>query len=121
MKNTARNIAIKSITLLMIGVIGLLIVNKAVFLHVHKLNDGTIIEHAHPFSKSNDSNPIKSHHHSNADFLFFHNLEILFPLFIIAFALIAFVDRKVIFFKLKTLYLLPCVNQHQGRAPPFLY
>jgi hypothetical protein len=32
----------------------LLIVNNIVFLHVHKLPNGEIIVHAHPYNKSND-------------------------------------------------------------------
>ncbi|MFA5587438.1 MAG: hypothetical protein WC987_01610 [Mariniphaga sp.] len=41
----------------MIGIVGLFIANKAIFLHAHKFADGTTIEHAHPYDKSNDSEP----------------------------------------------------------------
>lgn len=37
----------------MIGIVGLFIANKAIFLHAHKFADGTTIEHAHPYDKSN--------------------------------------------------------------------
>jgi len=46
----------------------LLILNTAVFIHSHRLADGTIITHAHPFQKSKESNqPYKTHHHNNTD------------------------------------------------------
>jgi hypothetical protein len=102
----------------MIGVMGMLITNKAVFLHVHKLEDGTIIVHAHPYDKSNDSKPYKSHHHSNAEFLFFQNLEILFLIVFLTLALIAYVKKGKISFKLITENTLICINLHKGRAPP---
>ena len=119
MKSTVRNITIKFVTLLMIGIMGLFIANKAIFLHDHKLNDGRIIEHAHPYDKSNDSKPFKSHHHSNAEFLFFQNLEILFLIVFLTFALIALVKKRKVSFKLITEHTLICINLHKGRAPPF--
>lgn len=97
---------------------GLFIANKAIFLHVHKLNDGTIIEHAHPYDKSNDSKPYKSHHHSNAEFSFFQNLEILFLVVFLTLALIALVKKRKVSFKLITEHTLICINLHKGRAPP---
>jgi hypothetical protein len=102
----------------MIGIMGLFIANKAIFLHVHKLADGTIIEHAHPYDKSNDSKPYKSHHHSNAEFLFFQNLEILFLIVFLTLALVAFVKKEKVSFKLITEHTLICIIFHKGRAPP---
>jgi len=97
---------------------GLFIVNKAIFLHVHKLNDGTIVAHAHPYDKSNDSKPYKSHHHSNAGFLFFQNLEILFLIVFLTLALIILDKKEEALFKLITEHTLICINLHKGRAPP---
>lgn len=102
----------------MIGVMGMLIVNKAFFLHVHKLNDGTIVAHSHPYDKSNDSKPYKSHHHTNAELLFFQNLEILFLIVFLTFVLIALVKKEKVLFKLITEHTIICINLHKGRAPP---
>jgi hypothetical protein len=118
MKSTVRNITIKFITLLMIGVMGMFIANKAIFLHVHKLNDGTIVAHAHPFDKSNDSKPYKSHHHSNAELLFFQNLEILFLIVFLTLALIAIIKKEKVLFNLISEHTLICINLNKGRAPP---
>jgi hypothetical protein len=102
----------------MIGVMGLLIANRAIFLHVHKLNDGTIIEHAHPYDKSNDSKPYKSHHHSNAEFLFFQNLDVLFLIAFLTLALITPIKKGEVSFKLISEHTLICIILHKGRAPP---
>lgn len=40
-----------------------------VYYHSHITNDGRLVSHAHPFNKSQDSTPFKSHHHSAIDLL----------------------------------------------------
>jgi len=96
----------------------LLIANKTFFLHVHILNNGTIIEHAHPYNKSHDSNPHKSHQHSNAEYIFFQNLEILFSIVFLTIALMAFVKKERFPFLLHTRHALICIDLKKGRAPP---
>ena len=118
MKFSVRDITIKFIAFLIIGVMGMLIANKAVFIHSHRLNDGTVIEHAHPYSKSTDSKPYKSHHHTTAELLFFQNLEILFLIVFLTFSLIAFANKEKFSFKLITRHTLICINLNKGRAPP---
>jgi hypothetical protein len=41
--------------------------NNAVNWHYHKLPNGMIIEHAHPFNKS--ASPLEKHNHSDIEFL----------------------------------------------------
>ena len=53
----------------MIGLFGMLITNKAVFMHVHKLEDGSIVVHAHPYNESDNKTPYKTHHHSKTELL----------------------------------------------------
>jgi len=118
MKSTVYSITIKLVTLLMIGIMGILIVNKTVFLHVHKLDDGTIIFHAHPFDKSKDSKPYKSHHHSKTGFLFFQNLNILFLIAFLTIALIEFDKKEKTLIILTLLNTLINLNLNKGRAPP---
>ena len=118
MKTIVRNITIKSVTWLVIGMMGMLIANTAVFIHTHKLSDGTVIKHAHPYNKTNDSAPYKSHHHSKAEFLFLQNLEILFLLMFLTFALLTFAKRVKNKFYIITRNSLNCIILHKGRAPP---
>lgn len=57
-------------------------------MHVHR-NNGQVITHAHPYNQSEDTSPNKTHHHTNAQYLFYNNLNILFlALFLVLFSLI---------------------------------
>lgn len=120
MKSTINNIVIKLVTLFMIGVMLMLIANKAYFLHVHKLDNGATITHAHPYDKSNDSDPYKSHQHTNSEFSFFQNLNILFLIIFLTLPLIIIVKKEKVSFKsiTETKHTLIDVNSHRGRAPP---
>ena len=112
------NIIIKSVAWLVIVIMGILIVNKAVFIHTHRLTDGTVVEHAHPFDKSTDSKPFKSHHHTKAELLFFQNLEIIFLFVFLTFALFIAAKKSKYSFNRKINYTLSCILLHKGRAPP---
>ncbi len=118
MKEACKNITIKLVILLLTGVMGLLIANKATFMHVHKLSDGTIIVHAHPYDKSHDSKPYKSHQHTKAEFIFFQNLEILFLVVFLSLTLIALVKKEKVLFELITIPDLSYINLRKSRAPP---
>jgi len=118
MKATVKYITIKIVILLMTGVMCLLIVNTAIFLHVHKLNDGTIISHAHPYDKTSDTHPFKTHQHSKTDFLHIHTLEIFFPLVFLMLVLIAFEKKISVLFDLIPAYYLAFFDSIKGRAPP---
>ena len=118
MKTSVRNLTIRFITFLMIGIIGMFIANKVVFLHVHKLSDGTIIAHAHPYDKSNDSKPYKSHHHTNAEFLFFQNIEVLFLVVFLTCALFTLIREGKYASFIITRHTLSCIILQKGRAPP---
>ena len=72
---------------LMILVIGIMLVNKTVYTHVHILPDGSVVTHAHPFSKNAESNNNTSHQHSSFDFFLLDLLEVLILCAIAAFVL----------------------------------
>ncbi|HTN68787.1 MAG TPA: hypothetical protein VLZ33_04925, partial [Dysgonamonadaceae bacterium] len=78
----------------MIGLTGILIVNIIVFTHIHQLDDGTIVEHAHPYKKADDSAPLKTHHHSNAELFLFQNSNILFITGFIVLGMVFSVKKK---------------------------
>ena len=118
MKLKINNRARKLITLFIIGVMGMLIGNKIAFTHLHQLDDGTIIEHAHPYNKANDSEPIKSHHHSNAELLFFQNITILFFTAFLTLGVVLFAIRKRVTFNLILEHASTYINLYKGRAPP---
>ncbi len=98
----------------------LLILNKAVFMHAHIMADGTIVAHAHPYDKSDDSKPFKTHHHTTAGLLFFQNLTILF---FAAFLIYIFSDfyRKTLLSVNNTVsYISFLFTRYNKRAPPVL-
>ncbi|WP_194269467.1 hypothetical protein [Oceanihabitans sp. IOP_32] len=120
MKSSVNKIVNKLVALLMIAIMVALIANKAFFSHAHKLNNGSIITHAHPYDKSKDSQPFKSHHHTNAEFLFYQNLNLLFPIVFITIPLIVLDKTDKVSFKLRTeiKHNIVDINSHRGRAPP---
>lgn len=120
MKTTAKSTMLRFITFLMIGMLAMLVANKAVFLHVHQLNDGTYVAHAHPYDKSADSEPVKTHHHSNAEFIFFKNFELFFPVLFIAFAFGLLVKTEHRSIEQTISYQTIYISQNKGRAPPVL-
>lgn len=103
---------------LMICVMGAMMVNKAVYFHVHILPDGTAVTHAHPFNKNSETNKGRSHHHSNVELFLFHNLELLFTM-VAAAALVAALSRKAERRWNIPAFLLPAmIPVRPGRAPP---
>ncbi|MCD6178561.1 MAG: hypothetical protein J7K39_01535 [Bacteroidales bacterium] len=120
MRTTDRVLINKIIIYFMIVIMGMLIENTAVFLHVHKLDDGTIIQHAHPYNKTNDSGPYKSHHHTNTAFLFFQNLGLLFLVAFLTYALIVFVKPVKYLYRIIPKNISAYIITYKGRAPPVL-
>ena len=120
MKSMSNNRVVKLITYFVIGVMGMLIVNNVAFTHVHQLDDGTIVKHAHPYKKENDTSPYKTHHHSNADLIFYQNLKILFLVAFFVLGLVLFVKKERVIFELAAEHALSYIFLHEGRAPPFL-
>ncbi len=118
MTSFVRNITIKVFSFAVIALMGLLITNNGVFTHSHKLEDGSVVIHAHPYDKSKDSQPYKSHHHTKAAFVFLKNLNLLFfSLFLVITSIFIikikqlYVDREKIYFRLFS-------RSNFSRAPP---
>ena len=96
----------------------LLIVNNIVFLHVHKLPNGEIIVHAHPYNKSNDTEPIKNHTHSNREYLVLDQLKIYLLLHLYFFLFIF--SNKILIFKNKIVYHgFDHDKFYKNKAPPY--
>lgn len=99
-------------------ILGSLLLNQALYTHTHVLPDGSIVSHAHPFNKSQESQGGSSHQHSTLEFFLLQNLQILFLISMISaflFSLdleigkVCVVSRKHI-----PVQLIPL----PGRAPP---
>ena len=113
------HILYKRITLAMlILVMGCLLVNQALYTHTHVLPDGSIVSHAHPFSKNAGCNKSTSHQHSSSELFLLNLLDVLILCAIAAFILNC--SASTTHFREAALdRLLPAlVPVSQGRAPP---
>lgn len=96
------------------------IYNKAIYTHSHLLDDGTIITHAHPYTKTDNSGPVTNHSHTQNQLLLFSIAELLFffyALITIPFYRILFTDsvEKPVLFSLR---LNDC--HLKNKSPPLL-
>ena len=111
---------LRIVGLLLIVAVLLLLVNKSIFVHSHKMADGTIVVHAHPYNKSNDTEPFKSHTHTQAELLFFQQFQNFLPFIILAFAVILLV-HKFLYAAFNLLHTAQVSSYiKRGRAPPVL-
>ncbi len=120
MNTRIKNIFTKAVDLLIVALMVMLTINQCVFIHTHKLADGTIIVHAHPFNKKADSSPIKHHHHSGTELMVLQNLHLLFLSVFVVIALLN-LSFKVRFYTETKLRFVPrSCNSQTDRAPPVL-
>jgi len=108
----------KLLPFIMIGVIGLLVVNKTLNTHTHQMIDGTLVSHSHPYDKPNDTNPIKSHQHTKTAFYFFEIIDILvFTLYGLIILLFLSGKEKLALYPVIVFNSEPIFHD-KGRAPP---
>lgn len=117
-KQQSNSFLFRLIAIAMIGFIVLIIANKSMYLHTHKLANGTIVTHAHPYNKTDDSKPFKKHSHTNFEFYVLHNIDTFFYTTYLAFSILLvckILEQKKYTYSLKKLdeYLYL-----KGRSPP---
>lgn len=118
MKAFAKTIITKIIPFILIGMMISLIANKAIFYHSHKLENGSIVSHAHPYNKTQDSTPFKTHHHSKTELLFFQSLDTLFfVLFLVSLILLSIATKPFLSHSTNN-YYKAYYPLRLGRAPP---
>ncbi len=104
----------------MIVISGLLIINNVIFLHSHKLDNGNFVTHAHLYDKTNDSAPIKSHHHSKTELIFLENFQLLFIFILISFIVLDIAKKKSYVVINRVFYTHDYEILYLGRAPPLV-
>lgn len=115
--NPVKNITKPLFTFLLIGIVGMLITNEAVYKHTHQIN-GQIVTHSHPYNTSSDSSSAPGHQHNKAQVVFWDNLQLLFP--IIALVLLVLNIFKPVSRRIQStlfVYTAPQIH-YPGRAPP---
>jgi len=65
------------LSMLLIIVMTALLINKVVYTHIHILANGSVVTHAHPFSKDAQHHPGATHQHSNAVIFVLDQLDVL--------------------------------------------
>ena len=106
------------IAILLIFIVGIFALNEYLYIHKHVCKDGTIVIHAHPYNKSQDSGENKSHEHSSGDLVFLGNIQSFIPATDIEFStylltsVIQFTEKEPLVHNL-IVYLI-----NQERGPP---
>lgn len=118
MQEYRKNILKKSIAFLMLAIVMMLTVNKVLYIHTHQLSDGTIVVHSHPYNKTDDNQPIKSHHHNKLEFVFLQNIEILFGFFFLALCFHLILKTELFFNLENKKEIAHCILKRKSRAPP---
>lgn len=120
MKGKAHILWKKITFVLLIVVMGCLLINQALYTHTHVKPDGSIVSHAHPFNKTQESKQGKSHTHSSLEFFLLQNLNLLFLAALISLVLNN-LGRE--FLKVQTSaqgYITALLISSPGRAPPLV-
>lgn len=117
---TFRNIN-RLVVLFLLATLGLLAFNSTANYHLHRLPNGELIAHAHPYSKdTNPDSPYPTHKHTQFEFYFFSSVSLLF---IIGFLML---ERFEIHKKLKyqpfaqSIFFCNTPEQVTNKAPPVL-
>ncbi|MFP4557560.1 MAG: hypothetical protein ACLFNU_11890 [Bacteroidales bacterium] len=113
----------KYFAIFLMGVVGFLILNNALFLHLHTLPNGKVIAHAHPFSKTSQTDSSGSpinHQHTKVEFHLLDSLMLLFTIGIIVFAINKLFGHKVYFFAYIPALLSRRPQLLTNKAPPVL-
>lgn len=109
----------KSVMLGMLFMImGCLLLNQALYTHTHVLPDGSIVSHAHPFNKSQESQGGSSHQHSTLEFFLLQNLQILFLASMISMFLLSLYLEIGKVCLVRRRYIPAQLIPLPGRAPP---
>ncbi len=108
----------RSLSILLIVIMTASMINRVVYTHIHILTNGSLVTHAHPFSKSTEGNSASTHQHSNLELFLLDQLDILILCVTAAFLLKQFITptsfREPVMEPLLPAFVPPL----PGRAPP---
>ncbi|HPR61270.1 MAG TPA: hypothetical protein PLF35_10010 [Prolixibacteraceae bacterium] len=78
MINKTKNTVKQVFAFIFVGLVIFQLAGQSVFLHAHILPNGTVITHTHPFDKSSDQQPFKTHHHKHSDLIIIDQANVFF-------------------------------------------
>jgi len=114
----------KYLNIILITALLALTLNNSLFRHFHRLPNGTLIEHAHPYSGTESgSKNIPSHQHSSSDILVLDSFFQVFNVIVVATIILACILNPTIFigFSKKASNFFNDVQFYKSlRAPPVI-
>lgn len=109
---------VKAVVILQITLVTMIALNNALFIHHHMLPNGDIVTHAHPYKKSGDTAPFKTHTHTISEFFLLSGLyELMFVISAVTAIIVVshFVKRH---FEGTYHVIFSIHSSLRGRAPP---
>jgi hypothetical protein len=97
--------------------------NNSANQHKHRLPNGSFAVHAHPFSKSQDNEPVKKHKHTANEFTLISVINNLFSFLIIVsivFQRLKVLTQKKFIYRQLPGFPLTYILPHRLRAPPLM-
>jgi hypothetical protein len=106
------------VAIILIFIVGIFALNEYLYIHKHICKDGTVVIHAHPYNKSQDSGQKKSHEHSSGDLVFLASIQTFLPATDFIFS-VQLVSSEIIYYDHKPANHIQIVSLNdQERAPP---
>jgi len=107
----------KGIAILLLSLVTAITINNAVFLHSHVVGHNIIITHAHPFDKSADNLPFKTHKHTNFEYTITQGFGIFLLSSVLALTFFTIV-KKVQYYQFKERLFKIIPIEPSQRGPP---
>lgn len=119
MKLIRNKYVLNILSFISLSILVLNIFNSAVNVHSHKLENGEIVTHAHPFNHQNNDSPFESHSHSNFEFLVLVHLNtfLISSFSFVVLAFILFIKKGN--YKIKLLQKQSFFCFKKNKSPPF--
>lgn len=83
----------RGVAIMLLCLVTAITINNAVYLHSHIVDNNTVITHAHPFSKSADNLPFKTHKHTDFEYTITQGFGFFLLSSVVAISLLTIVKR----------------------------
>ncbi|MCG8412470.1 MAG: hypothetical protein MI739_14425 [Bacteroidales bacterium] len=100
---------------------GSIVLNNILYTHIHKLNNGQVIVHSHPYNKSQENKPEATHQHTDSELFVLQSLALLISYITVSISFYSTVKILSRLFKFLNLYLSENLRIIKERAPPTFY
>jgi hypothetical protein len=98
--------------------------NQIAYRHYHLLENGTVIEHSHPFKNNMQKNtPYQKHTHSDTEYLLLSQITTASFVLVIIMALLGLLGSNALLlfiFPINSFVKAPDLGSHRLRGPPIL-